>query len=341
MHRLRGEFAEADEAYHQASRWGREPQPGLARLRLAQGRVPAAEAAIRRVADEAQDRVTRSRLLPARRRGDARPPVTSRGTPAADELSNIAGDLDSPLLRALAAHAQGAVLLARGGRESRAQRTAPRVGRVAGARGAVRNGEGPHPDRSRVPGARGPRTARRWSSKRQAGSSRSSAHWPTSRGRRGCLRGPPAAPAGGLTARELDVLRLVATGKTNRSVAADLFLSEKTVARHVSNIFNKLGRVEQGSRDRLRLRARSRLSACTEIPASGGRAIWVICPMRPSALLRSVACDEHESHPAETSTRSGKRSSAAGSTRSRRPSPRAGSAGEPASRRPQPRSASG
>jgi DNA-binding NarL/FixJ family response regulator len=50
-----------------------------------------------------------------------------------------------------------------------------------------------------------------------------------------------ARPAGGLTARELDVLRLVATGKTNRSIAADLFLSEKTVARHVSNIFTKLG----------------------------------------------------------------------------------------------------
>ena len=48
-------------------------------------------------------------------------------------------------------------------------------------------------------------------------------------------------PAGGLTARELDVLRLVATGKTNRAVAADLSVSEKTVARHVSNIFSKLG----------------------------------------------------------------------------------------------------
>jgi DNA-binding NarL/FixJ family response regulator len=46
---------------------------------------------------------------------------------------------------------------------------------------------------------------------------------------------------GGLTARELEVLRLVATGRTNRSIAADLFVSEKTVARHVSNIFTKLG----------------------------------------------------------------------------------------------------
>jgi DNA-binding NarL/FixJ family response regulator len=50
-----------------------------------------------------------------------------------------------------------------------------------------------------------------------------------------------ATPAGGLTPRELEVLRLVATGRTNRAIAADLVLSEKTVARHVSNIFRKLG----------------------------------------------------------------------------------------------------
>jgi len=50
-----------------------------------------------------------------------------------------------------------------------------------------------------------------------------------------------AKAAGGLTAREVQVLRLVAAGKTNQAIAADLFLSEKTVARHVSNIFAKLG----------------------------------------------------------------------------------------------------
>ena len=56
------------------------------------------------------------------------------------------------------------------------------------------------------------------------------------------LSGKPAEqPAGGLTGREAQVLRLVAAGKTNRMIAADLFLSEKTVARHVSNIFAKLG----------------------------------------------------------------------------------------------------
>ena len=61
------------------------------------------------------------------------------------------------------------------------------------------------------------------------------------RARAQSLSGKAAKPAGGLTARELEVLRHVAAGKTNRVIAADLFLSEKTVARHVSNIFTKLG----------------------------------------------------------------------------------------------------
>jgi DNA-binding NarL/FixJ family response regulator len=47
--------------------------------------------------------------------------------------------------------------------------------------------------------------------------------------------------SGPLTAREAEVLRLVASGLGNRSIAAELFLSEKTVARHISNIFLKLG----------------------------------------------------------------------------------------------------
>lgn len=46
--------------------------------------------------------------------------------------------------------------------------------------------------------------------------------------------------AGGLTKRELQVLRLVATGMTNQAIATELFISQKTVARHVSNIFGKL-----------------------------------------------------------------------------------------------------
>ena len=57
----------------------------------------------------------------------------------------------------------------------------------------------------------------------------------------GLMRKPGSKAAGDLSPRELQVLRLVAAGKTNRSIAAELFISDKTVARHVSNIFAKLG----------------------------------------------------------------------------------------------------
>ena len=99
-------------------------------------------------------------------------------------------------------------------------------------------------------------------------------------------------PAGGLTTRELEVLRLVATGRTNRSIAADLFLSEKTVARHVSNIFDQARSVEPGGGDRLRLRARSRLRAYTESPTS--LAARFGCFARSGDDRRSVACRRND-----------------------------------------------
>ncbi|HEX9149311.1 MAG TPA: protein kinase, partial [Thermoanaerobaculia bacterium] len=114
LHRLRGEFAEAEEAYRQASLAGRKPDPGLAELRLAQGRVEIATAAIRRVFEETTDRRMRSRILPAYvdillAAGDV--PGARQG---AEELSEIAAALDAPFLRAVAARAKGAVLLAEG-----------------------------------------------------------------------------------------------------------------------------------------------------------------------------------------------------------------------------------
>jgi tetratricopeptide (TPR) repeat protein len=114
LHRLRGRFAEAEEAYRQASQWGRRPQPGLAMLRLAQGQVDAAEAAIRRVADEARDRITRSRVLPAYVEIMLDVDDIPAARAAAEELAGIAADLDAPFLRAIAAQAQGAILLAEG-----------------------------------------------------------------------------------------------------------------------------------------------------------------------------------------------------------------------------------
>ena len=65
IQRLRGEFAEAEKSYRQASVAGRDPEPGMSLLRLAQGRVDLASPAIRRALDEAHDPIARSRLLPA------------------------------------------------------------------------------------------------------------------------------------------------------------------------------------------------------------------------------------------------------------------------------------
>jgi tetratricopeptide (TPR) repeat protein len=114
LHRLRGEFAEAEEAYRRASQLGRKPDPGLAELRLAQGQLQVAAAAIRRVSEESRDRRVRSRILPAYvhillAEGDV-----AAARAGAEELTEIAAALDSSFVRAVSAQARGAVLLAEG-----------------------------------------------------------------------------------------------------------------------------------------------------------------------------------------------------------------------------------
>jgi DNA-binding CsgD family transcriptional regulator len=240
LHRLRGETTEAEEAYRRASRWGREPQPGLALLRLAQGQAAAAQAAIRRVLDEATDRPDRCRLLPAfveiaLAGGD----LAAAGA-AAEELDAAAGELDAPLLRAAATQAKGAVLLAEG--DAMAALAALR-----GAWAAWRELEAPYEGaRARVliglacralgdqDSAAMELDAARWAFQ-QLGAALDLARLESLAGR------DETRAAGGLTAREVEVLRLVATGRTNRAIAAELVLSERTVDRHLSNIFTKLG----------------------------------------------------------------------------------------------------
>jgi DNA-binding CsgD family transcriptional regulator len=157
---------------------------------------------------------------------------------AADELGAIAEDLDVPMARALAGHARGAVLLAEGDPGA----ALPELRRAWHAWQAL---EVPY-EAARVrvliglgcdalgdaDTAEMEWDAARWSF-RQLGAAPDLA-------RVEALTRKSQAP-GGLTAREVEVLRLVAAGKTNRSIAAELFLSEKTVARHLSNIFTKLG----------------------------------------------------------------------------------------------------
>jgi ATP/maltotriose-dependent transcriptional regulator MalT len=240
LHRLRGEFDSAEDAYRQASQVGRRPEPGLALLRLAQGRLAAATAAIRRAVGEEQVRLARPRLL------DPYVEIMLAGGDlpaarvAADELSDIARDFGAQLLLAMAAGAEGAVLLAEG-------QAASALGVLRRAWTAWRRLDAPY-EAARVRVLIG-RACRALGDEdaaqleldaatqafRQLGAAPDVA-------RTEAMAGTVLQrPVGGLTAREREVLRLVAAGKSNRAIAAQLFISDKTVARHVSNIFTKLG----------------------------------------------------------------------------------------------------
>jgi len=239
-YRVLGEFAAAADAYQQASRWGQEPQPGLALLRLAEGRPEAATAAIRRVLGETTDRLRRAKLLPAAVEILLGTGDLQAAREAAAELDRIAGAYDTPAMRAEADRALGAVMLADGD-------AGAAVLALRGAGQAWRELEAPYEAaRVRVLVGLGCRAlGDEEAAVMELDAARSvfaqlGAAPDLDRLKRLAQR-EAAQGAGGLTARELQVLRLLATGKTNHAIASDLFLAEKTIHRHVSNIFTKLG----------------------------------------------------------------------------------------------------
>jgi DNA-binding CsgD family transcriptional regulator len=240
LHRLRGEFAEAEEAYREARKWARTPRPGLALLRLAQGQVDAAATMIRGMAEEARQHDVRSKVLAARVEIELAANDVAAARDAANELSSIAADLDAPFLHAIAAQAHGAVLLAEG--DARAA-LAP----LQRAWSAWQDLEAPY-EAACVRLLIG-LACRQLGDDDTAAMELDAARWAFQQlgagsdlARVEALLQPVARNnVTGLTARELEVLRLVAQGKTNKAIADELFISEKTVHRHVSNIFLKLG----------------------------------------------------------------------------------------------------
>ena len=239
VHRLRGDVHPAEGAFRQASRWLPNPQPGLALLWLSQRRTDAAAAAIRRALTEASGNPARLRMLAAA----CEILIAAGDVPAArdatDELLQIAQELDtSPWVRAIALQSLGGTLLAE--QDGRAA-----LGVLRDAWLLWQSIDAPY-EAARVRVQMG-LACRALGDQGSAEMEFDAARWvfeqlgagPDAARTRELMRS--AGPAGSLTAREVEVLRMVATGRTNRAIATELFLSEKTVARHLSNIFAKLG----------------------------------------------------------------------------------------------------
>jgi DNA-binding CsgD family transcriptional regulator len=239
IHRLRGELGEAEEAYRRASRLGREPQPGLALLRLAQGRRGEAVRAIRRVLGTTTASWRRAHFLPACVEillavGDLE---EARG--ACRQLEEMAGEFGTEVLGAIAAHARGAIRLAEGDARGAVEplRHAFQVWQKVGApyiaaRIRVLVGRACHALGDREGAELELDAARQVFAQLGATPDLAALNAPVEGG----------TPRGrGLSPRERQVLQLVARGKTNKAIARELGVSERTVDRHVSNIFTKAG----------------------------------------------------------------------------------------------------
>ncbi len=241
LFRLRGELDRAEENYRQASAWGHPVQPGLALLRLAQGRLGDAYSAIRRAVSEAEGAVERSRSLAAYVEITLAAGDTAAARTAVDELDEVARSFDSAYLRAVVGYARGSVLLADDD---------PAAACVALRRAWLAWQELDAPYETARVRLRMAEACRLLEDHDTAEMELDAARLifeqlgavPSLTEIQRLATAGPRPAAGGLTAREVEVevLRLVATGASNREIADTLVISDKTVARHLSNMFTKL-----------------------------------------------------------------------------------------------------
>jgi DNA-binding CsgD family transcriptional regulator len=239
IRRRMGNFAGAEESFGRAHEIGFEPQPGLALLRLAQGKVEAARTGLRlALSGETGSRMRRARLLAAQ--VDVALVVSDVETArtASAELDAIAAGYTAPALDATAATARGALRLAEDD--------------VAGALDTLRHAIAIWQELRMPYEAAGARTRYALALRRADAEEDAAAELRVAaaaferlgavndaRATKELLVGPAGLPRG-LTARQAEVLRLVAAGKSNREIATELVISEHTVARHLQNMFVKL-----------------------------------------------------------------------------------------------------
>jgi DNA-binding CsgD family transcriptional regulator len=242
LHRLMGRDAEAEDAYRRANSLGVQPEPGLSRLRTAQGRAEVAARTLRRLCGEPRPPADRAELLAARVEAELALGDVEAARQIVDELRGITEALASPLLCGLADQAEGAVLLA-------ADRPDAALDVLRRAQQRWSEVELPHAGAQvRVLAGRCLRAlgdqdaadlefeaARECFERLGAAPDLARVDEMATADRRADATRP-----GGLTDREVEVVRLVAAGHTNRAIAGLLCLSEKTVARHLANIYAKL-----------------------------------------------------------------------------------------------------
>jgi DNA-binding CsgD family transcriptional regulator len=240
LHRLVGNFKQAEDCYHEAAKRGRNPQPGLALFRLAQGQVDFAGTAIKNTLRETKDPIRRAEILPALVRIRIAAKQTEEALKAAMELCAIARGFNVPYLFAECAYCKGAVFQAQG-------KFRPAMEELQKALEFWNSLNLPYEsactrelkgliylEMNDKDNSEAELMAAKWMFE-QLGA------MPDLERVNRLLDSDSNPETFGLSLRELQVLRLVTSGKTNKSIAGDLFISDRTVDRHVSNIFNKLG----------------------------------------------------------------------------------------------------